>query len=161
MTGKAPKILAVASAGGHFVQLCRLMPAFDGCRTVFATTNAEMRSEVEEGARKRGEPIPKFYEITDANRWHKMRLIKAAWQVLMILVRERPDVVITTGAAPGYLALRLGKVFRARTVWIDSIANAEELSLSGKKIGKHADLWLTQWPNLEKEDGPNYKGAVL
>ncbi len=161
MDGPVPKILAVASAGGHFVQLCRLMPALDGCRAVFVTTNGGMRTEVEEGARRRGEPMPKFYEITDANRWHKMRLVKATWQIFCILMKERPDVVLTTGAAPGYLALRLAKILRARTIWIDSIANAEELSLSGQKIGRHADLWLTQWPNLAKDDGPKYEGAVL
>ena len=46
-------------------------------------------------------------------------------------MRLRPDVVITTGAAPGYFAVRIGKLLGARVVWVDSIANAEELSLSG------------------------------
>jgi hypothetical protein len=76
-------------------------------------------------------------------------------------MRERPDVVITTGAAPGYFAIRFGNWLRARTIWVDSVANVDELSLSGRKAGPHADLWLTQWAHLAKPGGPRFTGSVL
>jgi hypothetical protein len=57
--------------------------------------------------------------------------------------------------------LLFGKLLGARTIWIDSIANAEQLSVSGAKVKPFADLWLTQWPHLVTKDGPDYKGAVL
>jgi hypothetical protein len=82
-------------------------------------------------------------------------------EVFWIICKERPDIVISTGAAPGYLAIRVGKLFGARSVWVDSIANAEQLSMSGAMAGRYADLWLTQWPDLAKPDGPHYRGAVL
>jgi hypothetical protein len=69
--------------------------------------------------------------------------------------------VISTGAAPGYFALRFGKLIRARTIWLDSIANAEELSTAGKKVQRYADLWLTQWTHLATTAGPRFGGAVL
>jgi hypothetical protein len=59
------------------------------------------------------------------------------------------------------VAIRLGRLIGARTVWIDSIANVETLSLSGAKIGRYVDLWLTQWPHLAKPEGPEFKGAVI
>ena len=77
-----------------------------------------------------------------------------------MLLRERPHVVISTGAAPGYLALRAGKLLGARTIWIDSVANVEELSLSGRMSSSVADLCLTQWPHLADGD-VGYAGAVL
>jgi hypothetical protein len=76
-------------------------------------------------------------------------------------VRTRPDVVVSTGAAPGYFALRIGKILGARTVWIDSIANAEALSRTGTLVRPWADLWLTQWPHLAADGGPAYAGSVL
>jgi hypothetical protein len=82
-------------------------------------------------------------------------------QLFWIVFKERPDVIISTGAAPGYIAIRLGKLFGARSIWVDSIANVEQLSMSGALAGGRADLWLTQWPHLAKENGPYYKGAVL
>jgi hypothetical protein len=70
-------------------------------------------------------------------------------------------VVISTGAAPGYFALRFGKRLGARTIWLDSIANVDELSLSGQRAGKYAGLWLTQWQHLATPAGPHFAGAVL
>ena len=71
------------------------------------------------------------------------------------------SLTITTGVAPGYFAVRIGKWLGARVVWVDSVANAEELSLSGHKAGSFVDLWLTQWPHLAGEGGPQCFGSVL
>ena len=70
-------------------------------------------------------------------------------------------MVISTGAAPGYFAVRIGRMLGARTLFLDSIANAEELSLSANLARRHCDLVLTQWPHLAEQDGPQYRGSVL
>jgi UDP-N-acetylglucosamine:LPS N-acetylglucosamine transferase len=146
------RVLAVASGGGHWIQLLRMSPAFAGQDMAYVTTLASCRPQVG-GAR--------FYVVGDASRWNKFALLLMAMKVLWILVRERPRIVISTGAAPGYFALRIGKLLGARTIWVDSIANAEKLSMSGRSIGRHADLWLTQWPHLARPEGPHFCGAVL
>jgi UDP-N-acetylglucosamine:LPS N-acetylglucosamine transferase len=146
------RILAVASGGGHWVQLLRLRPAFEGHDVVFVTVNPTYRTDV---------PGERFHVVADATRWNPVRLVWMALQVLWLLVRYRPRVVISSGAAPGYMGLRLGKMLGARTVWMDSIANVERVSLSGEKIARHADLMLTQWPHLARDGGPRYEGAVI
>ena len=146
------RVLAVASGGGHWVQLLRIMPAFEDCQIIFATVSRAYRSQV---------PARRFYTVHDATRWNKLGLLRMGLKLAWIILIERPDVIISTGAAPGYFAIRLGKLIRARTIWVDSIANVEQLSLSGKRIGSHADLWLTQWPHLASPAGPYYAGAVL
>ena len=151
------RIMAVASAGGHWVQLMRLRPAWEGLEVTYVTTDPGLRQTLEEA----GKATPDFRVITEANRWHKRKLIRQLAELTFIMARVRPDAVITTGAAPGYFALRLGRLFGARTVWIDSMANAEELSLSGQQARRHADLWLTQWEHLAKPDGPEFLGSVL
>ncbi len=156
-----PKVLAIASSGGHFVQLLRLMPAFEGCNVTIASTDPAQCAQVHNQATRLGMPLPVFCVVTEANRWQKLKLIQSLFDVARLVFTLRPDVVITTGAAPGYFALRLGHLAGTRTVWLDSIANAEELSLSGQKVARHADLWLTQWAHLAREGGPEYKGAVL
>lgn len=146
-------VLAVSSGGGHWVQLRRVLPAFEGHVLVCATTSAAHAADVPTAAR--------FHAIGDANRWSKLALLRTAWQVFWLVRRERPDVVVSTGAAPGWFALLFGKLGGARTIWIDSIANAERLSLSGQKAGRLADLWLTQWAHLARPEGPRYLGSVL
>jgi UDP-N-acetylglucosamine:LPS N-acetylglucosamine transferase len=146
------RILAVASGGGHWVQLLRMTPAFYGHSITYVTVNPAYRAEAG------GSP---FYLVNDATRWNKLGLVRLAMRLTWIIMRTRPDVIISTGAAPGYFALRLGRLLGIRTIWVDSIANVDELSLSGSRIGRHADLWLTQWPHLAQPAGPYYAGAVL
>ncbi len=146
------RILAVASAGGHWVQLQRLRPALEEHNVAFVTTNVGYRSET----------LPhRFYVVNEASRWDKLRLAQMALRIFVIVLRERPDVVISTGAACGYFSVRFGKLIGARTIWIDSIANIDEVSMAGQLARRYADLWLTQWPHLASPDGPHYAGAVL
>lgn len=149
---KPQKILAISSGGGHWVQLIRLRPAFEGHQVLFATVATGYRDEIGD--------VP-FRVIPDATRWSKWGIVRSAIAILILLARVRPDIIISTGALPGYLAVRFGHLFGARTVWLDSIANVEVLSLSGKEIGPYADLWLTQWEHLARPEGPHFQGAVL
>jgi exopolysaccharide biosynthesis glucuronosyltransferase PssD len=146
------RLLAVASGGGHWVQLRRLRAAFDSTETYWLTVDASYRAELD------GAPL---FVVNDATRWNPAGLVLCALRVLAVVVRLRPDIVVTTGAAPGFFALAFGKLLGARTVWIDSIANADVLSGSGARAGRIADLWLTQWPHLAREGGPRYEGAVF
>jgi UDP-N-acetylglucosamine:LPS N-acetylglucosamine transferase len=146
------KVLAVASGGGHWIQLLRMTPAFSEHEVVYLTTLASYRSQVGSS---------RFHVVPNASRWNKAALMLMAVKIIWILLRERPAIVISTGAAPGYFAIRFGKLVGAKTIWVDSIANAQKLSLSGKSIGKFADLWLTQWPHLARPEGPYFCGAVL
>jgi len=145
-------VLAVASGGGHWVQLLRVRPALAGQRVVFVTVDPAYEADLD------GE---EFHVVPDATRWDKLKMIWLIVRLTALLVRLRPRVILTTGAAPGYLALAIGRRLGARTVWLDSIANVDELSLSGRKAGRVADLWLTQWPELARPEGPHYRGAVL
>jgi UDP-N-acetylglucosamine:LPS N-acetylglucosamine transferase len=151
-TRKLRKVLAVASGGGHWMQLMRLVPALDGCEVVFVTVADSYRRFV---------PENKFYAVRDANRWNKFLLIALAAKMAWIIFKEKPDFVISTGAAPGYFGVLFGRRLGARTIWLDSLANVERLSLSGKLAGRHVDLWLTQWPHLAGTEGPQYAGALL
>ena len=56
----------------------------------------------------------------------------AAFDAFALVRSVRPDVVISTGAAPGAFALFFGKLFGAKTIWIDGIASTSKLSMSGK-----------------------------
>ena len=146
------RILLAASGGGHFVQMKRLLPAFEGHELHLLTTDAGLGGQVETAS---------FRVVRDATRWNKFALMLSALGVAWTVLRVRPHIVLSTGAAPGFLACLFGRFLGARTVWIDSIANAEELSLSGAKAGKFVDLWLTQWPELTTPTGPHYEGSVV
>lgn len=145
-------VLAIASGGGHWQQLLRLRPAFEAERTVYLTTNAAYAKDVEGS---------ELFVVTDANRDVPLKLMKSFAEVLATVARTRPDVVISTGAAPGLFGIVLGRVMGARTIWVDSIANAEKLSMSGQVASRVAHIALTQWPHLAATPGPSYHGSIL
>ncbi|MCP3688544.1 MAG: UDP-N-acetylglucosamine--LPS N-acetylglucosamine transferase [Gammaproteobacteria bacterium] len=145
---KKKKLLAVASQGGHAVQLMRLKPVFDRYDTSYVSS-------------QRREGMEDYFQVTDANRNSRFQLALLFMQVFVLMLRKRPDVVISSGAAPGYFAVLWGKLLGTKTIWLDSMANANELSMSGQLAGRFVDLWLTQWPDVAQKNGPLYKGSVL
>ena len=145
------RILAIASGGGHWVELQRLKPAFEGLDVVYASVYPEYADDV---------PGHRFYSFRDVSRWDRFGFFVLAFQLLRILMIERPKIVITTGSLPCCIALILAKyLLGAKTMWIDSIANVQQLSSSGKLAGKFADVWLTQWPGVGKRRRPSILGS--
>lgn len=145
--------MLVASGGGHWTQMMRLRPAFDGFEQVFVGVKPYYAEDVA-GAR--------FEWVQDVSRLQRWNLPRTVLGLCYLILKYRPAVVVTTGSMPGLLALRLAKALvRAKTVWIDSVANVEEVSLSGRTAGRTADLWLTQWPHLARSGGPIYMGSVI
>jgi len=150
--GEQKLVLAVASGGGHWQQLLRLRPAFEGEHTIYVTTDAAYAKDV---------PGSELFVVTDANRDVPLKLLRSCGEVFMKVMRTRPDVVISTGAAPGLFGVLFGRLVGARTIWVDSIANAEKLSLSGRIASRIAHIALTQWPHLAATPGPSYQGSIL
>ncbi len=134
------------------MQLNRLRPAFEGCKKIFITTDSKYRKTVGPN---------QFLVVPDASRWNKIRAIWLAISVLKHMLTIRPDVVVSTGAAPGFFAIFFGKILGAKTIWLDSLANVDKVSLSGRMAKRFSDLWLTQWEHLARPGGPHFIGAVL
>ena len=145
------KILAIANAGGHFIQLLRLKPAIEEHEITYMSSKIEFNDLVQGY---------KFYFVPDANRSNKMKLITGFFKVLKIVIKLHPDYIITTGAALGLMGIVSGKLIGAKTIWVDSIANAEEISLSGKLAAKVANKCYTQWADLADRKFI-YQGSVL
>ncbi|GMM61912.1 MAG TPA: hypothetical protein EYH41_15395 [Novosphingobium capsulatum] len=148
MTG----ILAIASGGGHWDELMLLRSAFDGRDVVYATTNSQL--SVRDG-------ISHVEVLPDCNRDQVMNSLHCLWASLRLVWRLRPRVVVTTGALPGLFCLIAARLLGARTVWVDSIANSDEPSLSGRVARPFTSLWLTQWPHLADGKAMLYRGALL
>ena len=146
------RVLAVASGGGHWVQLLRLRPAWDGCDVAYATVHPDSAAQV---------PGATFFTFRDASRKNKAGFAVVALQLFRAVTIFRPDVIVTTGSAPALLAILFGRMTGARTLWIDSIANSEVMSSSGLRARKLAHQCLTQWPELAADPVPQYWGAVL
>lgn len=133
------KILAVASAGGHVVELLRLQPAFEGHELMYMST-LETYAPAFKGHQ--------YFTVPDFSQWDVYKIPFVGWKMYRIFSRIKPDVVVTTGAAPGVLALFIGKLMGAKTIWVESLCHAEKVSVSGKICKLFADRVYTQWEYL-------------
>ena len=148
------KICLTASAGGHLTQLLKLSESWQGYKTFCVTTSEVYRERLQE--------YGKAYTVGECNREHPLRFILVLIRCIKVMSRERPDVVISTGAAVGCILCFLGKLSGAKIVWLDSITNVERISLSGKMVRYIADLCLVQWPELaEQYSNVEYVGTVI
>ena len=151
---KQLRICLAASAGGHVSQLLKLAECWNGYKTFCVTTTQVVRNNLG----KLGE----VYVVGECNRQHPIRVIAVFLRCSRIIFKERPDVVISTGAAAGCMLCFLAKMLGAKVVWIDSITNVERISLSGRMVRYIADLFLVQWPELaDRYEKVEFVGTVV
>ena len=145
------KIVAIASGGGHWIELQRIVPAFEGHEVIYISTHLSYAATVKDHT---------FYVVPDASRWNKMRLLLVAYRVINLMTKTKPNIIISTGAAPGLMGIIAGKFVGAKTIWLDSIANVDRISMSGRLVLPFADRVYTQWPSLAT-GSIKYAGNVL
>jgi len=152
MINKQMKILAIASLGGHWKQLLRIIPpTMSNIQTTYVSTHKKCATMVNGHT---------YYTISDFSRWNFYMLIPVFYQAIQIIRKETPDVIISTGAAPGLIFLFMAKLFGKKTIWIDSVANVFQLSLSGRIASKFASQTYTQWKELSNTK-ISYAGNIL
>ena len=148
------KICLVASAGGHTSQLLELSESWSGNHTFWITTASALREMLS----KYGQ----VYVVGECNREHPLRVLRVLALCMSIIIRQRPDVVISAGAAVGCITCFLGWLSGAKIIWLDSITNVDRISLSGRMVRYIADVFLVQWPELaQKYNNVEYIGAVI
>lgn len=153
---RAPRVLAISSPGGHWMQLTSI------CRSLAPDVVYARADRASDGRFLTGRgTAADAYLLPDANKDQPVQVVRCLEQVVRLLRRSRPDLVVSTGAAPGCLACVFAALTGRRAVFIDSIANAERLSLSARICAALGVEVVTQWPNLDGRRGVTYRGSVL
>ena len=128
-----------------------LREAFDGVPVVYAST-------VPRAGEANG--LTNYRVVPEANRHSGWKIIRLAWFTLRLFLEVNPQVVVSTGALPGLLMVLYARIAGRRTVWVESIANAERLSMCGTVARYVCHTCLVQWPELEGKR-TRFAGSVL
>lgn len=156
--GKKPiKLCVGASSGGHMTELLGLLSVsadWPVQPSVYVTTREIWAKKL----RERGPT----YVVGECDRKKPLQIVLTAMRSTRFLIKERPNVIITTGSLPIAIVCLLAKLmYGAKVVWIDSVAQLDDLSMSGKLLLKRADLFLTQWPEVaERYPEARYVGEL-
>lgn len=146
------RVVAIASAGGHWQQLQELRPAYEEHDVLYLVT---LDGLAEQYGAKPAMTVP------DCNRDEPLAALRSVISITAQTLRHRPHVIITTGALPGLIALLVGRLISAQTIWVDSVANGEKLSMSGHYAKRVAHHCYSQWEHVANELGVDFAGSVL
>jgi len=105
----------------------------------------------------------KVYFVADPGR-SPINFLKCMIQSFKAVIKEKPDVIISTGAGVAIPPCYLAKLFfNSKIIFVESFCRIEEPSLSGKFMYPISDLFLVQWPEMLKKYGDKalYRGGIL
>ncbi len=136
------KIGLVCSNGGHLFQLSQLRQWWNKYERFWSTFN-----KLDADFILKGEKVYYGYCPTNRNLKNFIRNIFLAWKILR---KEKPDVIISTGAGLAVPFFYIGKVLGIKLIYIESFTRIRELSLTGKIVYPLADSFLVQWEELTR-----------
>lgn len=144
------KLCLVCSSGGHLFQLHVLKDWWqkhERCWVTFEKTDALSLLKKE-----------KVYWAYSPTTRNIKNLIRNAYLSLKVLWRERPDIIVSNGAAVAVPFFYIGKLFGCKLIFIEVYDRIECSTLTGKLVHPIADVFILQWEEQRKFYS---KGKVL
>lgn len=142
------KICLVGSSGGHLTHLYMLKPFWGKNERFWVTFDKEDARSTLEGERI----IPCFYPT---NRSLKALLIntRIAWKVLR---NEKPDLIVSSGAAVAVPFFWIGKFLGIKTIYIEVFDRIDKPTVTGRLVYPVTDKFIVEWDEMTKV----YKKAI-
>ncbi|MDU5261236.1 MAG: PssD/Cps14F family polysaccharide biosynthesis glycosyltransferase [Clostridium celatum] len=136
------KVCFVTSSGGHLTHLMQLKPWWNDKERVWVTFNkADSKSILKDEKR--------YWCYFPTNRNIK-NLIKNTFLAFKVLKKERPDFIISTGAAVAIPFFYLGKLFKVKTIYIEVYDRIDKPTITGKIVYPITDIFILQWEEQRK-----------
>lgn len=133
------KICFVSSSGGHYEQLRQLKPLLNKYDGIWITEKTDFSCRADY-----------YLPATGSNDiWVIWRMMIMGIKTFYIWLKEKPDILVTTGALIAVPFLLLSKLFGKRSVYIETFARVKDGSRAGKLGYRLADLFIYQWEELE------------
>lgn len=142
MANKNLKICLVGSSGGHLTHLYMLKNFWKDKERFWVTFDkTDSRSILRDEE--------KYFCYYPTNRNIK-NLIKNTFLAFKVLKKEKPDLIISSGAAVAVPFFYLGKLFGAKTIYIEVYDRIDTSTLTGKLVYPVTDKFIVQWEEMKK-----------
>lgn len=136
------KVCLVGSSGGHLTHLYMLKPFWKDKERFWVTFDKEdARSLLE------GEKVYPCYYPTNRSLKALVKNTKIAWDILH---KEKPDLIVSCGAAVAVPFFYIGKMMGAKVVYIEVFDRIDKPTMTGKMVYPIADKFVVQWDEQKK-----------
>lgn len=139
-------VLFISSTGGHFSELMQLKPLFEKYNYHIITE----KDKVTINAKK--EYKEKISYLIYGTRSHIFKyvfqLLANCFLSLFYFIKYKPKYIVTTGTHTAGPMCCIGKIFGSKIIYIETFANRNTKTATGKLIYKFADLFIVQWEEM-------------
>jgi UDP-N-acetylglucosamine:LPS N-acetylglucosamine transferase len=134
------KICIACSPGGHMIQAKALASVYEKYNHFYFTFSCPVAKKLSKTSRIH--TIPNIYK-TNPISW-----ITGAAASFYVVILERPDVIISTGASVVLFFCIFAKMLGAKLIFLESMAKVERPTLTARFLYPFTDLFIVQWPGL-------------
>lgn len=145
---KKKKVLFIASTGGHLNELMQLKPIFENYNYYLITEKT--KSNISLTSKFPHKISFLVYGTKDKKLIYPFKLLYNCIKSLFLYIKIRPRYIVTTGTHTAVPICYLGKLFGTKIIFIETFANSETKTLSGKLIYPIANLFIVQWESMLK-----------
>jgi beta-1,4-N-acetylglucosaminyltransferase len=145
-TNRRKKVLFISSLGGHLTQLLQLKPLFAEYDYHIITEKSIITEDL-------SQQYQMSFLMYGARNYLFRYIFKFTYNIfksLYYFFREKPDVIVTTGAHTAVPMCYIAKLFGKKVVFIESFAKTSTPTISGKLVYPIADLFIIQWEEMRK-----------
>lgn len=142
MDDKNLKVCLVGSSGGHLTHLYLLKPFWEDKNRFWVTFDKEDAKSI-----LKNERVYPCYYPTNRNIKNLKKNTVLAWKLLR---KEKPDLIISSGAAVAVPFFYLGKLFGIKTIYIEVFDRIDSPTLTGKLVYPVTDKFIVQWEEMKK-----------
>ena len=154
------KVLFISSTGGHLSELMQLKSMFNKYDFHIITEKTKSNMYLKDKYPKRVNYL--VYGTKSNMLVYPFKLLYNCFKSLFFYLKIRPNVIVTTGAHTAGPMCCIGKIFGSKIIYIETFANSETKSVTGKMVYKFADLFIVQWESMLKlYPNAKYFGGVF
>ena len=140
------KVMFISSTGGHLDELMQLKPLFKKYNYHIVTEKDKMTEKLKKEYGKRISYL--VYGTRNKPIRYIFKLSYNTILSLLIYIKYRPGYIITTGAHTAGPMCCIGKLFGSKIIYIETFANINKKTVTGRIIYHFADLFIVQWEEM-------------
>ena len=141
------KVLFISSTGGHLNELLQLKPLFNKYDSYLITEKTKSTKSLKD-------KYNNVHYLVYGTKDHLFKYIfKFFYNIIksfVLFIKIRPNVIVTTGTHTAVPMCYIGKLFRRKIIYIETFANSETKTMTGKLIYPIADKFIVQWESMLK-----------
>ena len=142
------KVLFIASTGGHLNELLQLKALFKEYDSYLITEKDKYTESLQIEGKKKKKYLA--YGTRSKILVYPFIFIYNCFKSLFYYFKIKPKVIITTGTHTAVPMCYIGKLFGSKIIFIETFANRNTKTLSGRMVYPISDLFIVQWKEMQQ-----------